>query len=66
MCVNIEKSFRIQLQKNLPIFDKLNEMDLVRTSLKQHVFTFCVKFLLCSLLYKLKLPNSFKRGALPF
>ena len=66
MCVNIEKFFRIQLQKNLPIFDKLNEMDLVPTKLKQHEFTFCVKFLLCSLLYRLKLPNSFERGALPF
>ena len=35
----------------------------MRTSLMQHEFTFCVKFLLCSLLYKLKLPNS-SRGVL--
>ena len=38
----------------------------MRRRLKQHDFTFCVKFLLRSLLYGLKLPNSFERGALPY
>ena len=38
----------------------------MRRSLKQREFTFCLKFLLRSLSYGLKLPNSFERGALPY
>ena len=38
----------------------------MQRSLKQHEFTFCVKFLLCLLLCKLMLPNSFERGDLRY
>ena len=33
------QSFRIQLQKKLPTFDELNEMELARLSLRQRKFT---------------------------
>ena len=34
------KSFKIQLQNNLPTFDELNEMEYARWSLSQREFTF--------------------------
>ena len=33
------QSFRIQLQRNSPTFDELNEMEYARLSLKQREFT---------------------------
>ena len=37
---NLTQSFRIQLQKNLPTFDELNEMEQTRLSFRQSEFTF--------------------------
>ena len=60
-----EQSFRIQLHKNGPLFAELNEMEYVRSSLKQSEFTFEVTFLWWLLLLLRKLPTITKSGGVP-
>ena len=38
--LNLDTALRIQLQKNSPMFNKLNEIEYTQLSLKQHKYTF--------------------------
>ena len=38
--LNFDTALRIQLQKNSPTFNKLNEIEYTQLSLKQHEYTF--------------------------